>query len=200
MTPRVWLLAFLLLPLNCYWIIRMERVGNGPYVTSISLFANVIFLLLLLVTLNAGLRRWLPRLALGRGELLLLYVMLSIATGISGMDMVQVLMQIIAFPFYFATPSNRWADELFPMLPTWLTVREPGIITPFFRGQSTLYTVEHLRAWLVPTLAWTAFGRQIIRGLEDPSQIRWWVVALVIAVFGFFTWLVRRWFARYSGA
>jgi len=49
-------------------------------------------------------------------------------------------------------------------------------------------------------LAWTAFGRQIIRGLEDPSQIRWWVVALVIAVFGFFTCLVRRWFARYSGA
>jgi uncharacterized membrane protein YdjX (TVP38/TMEM64 family) len=47
-------------------------------------------------------------------------------------------------------------------------------------------------------LAWTAFGGQIVRALRDPGEIRWWVIALVIAVFGFFTWLVRRWVARYS--
>ena len=47
-------------------------------------------------------------------------------------------------------------------------------------------------------LAWTAFGGQIVRALRDPSEIRWWVIAVVIALFSFFTWLVRRWFARYS--
>src|SRR5690242_19643664 len=116
---RVLILAILLIPLNCYWIIQMERVRQGPYVTSISLFANVVFILLLFVCLNALLQRWSPRLALRRGELLLLYVMLSISSGICGMDMVQVLMQIIAFPFYFATPSNHWAQTLFPLLPKW---------------------------------------------------------------------------------
>jgi hypothetical protein len=162
LSARVLLLALILIPLNCYWIIQMERVRSGPYVTSISLFANVIFILLLFTALNAGLHRWWPRAALRRGELLLIYVMLSISTGICGMDMVQVLMQIIAFPFYFASDSNRWADELFPILPTWLTVRDTSAIVPFFRGQSTLYTPAHLAAWLVPTLAWTAFGTALI--------------------------------------
>src|SRR6266702_2929602 len=93
LSPRVLLLALVLIPLNCYWIVQMERVRQGPYVTSISLFANVVFILLLL------------------------YVMLSISSGICGMDFVQVLMQIIAFPFYFASSSNRWAVTLFPILP-----------------------------------------------------------------------------------
>src|SRR5579862_2197021 len=100
---RVLLLAFVLIPLNCYWIVQMERVRQGPYVTSISLFANVVFILLLLLVLNTLLRRVSPRAALRKGELLLLYVMLSISSGICGMDFVQVLMQIIAFPFYFAS-------------------------------------------------------------------------------------------------
>src|SRR5207249_9074848 len=145
LSARVLLLALVLIPLNCYWIIQMERVRAGPYVTSISLFANVVFILLLFVTVNAGLHRWWPRFALRRGELLLLYVMLSISSGICGMDLIQVLMQIIAFPFYFATPSNRWAQDLFPILPTWLTVHDTAAITPFFRGQSTLYRSEERR-------------------------------------------------------
>jgi hypothetical protein len=162
LSVRVLLLALVLIPLNSYWIIQMERVRQGPYVTSISLFANVVFILLLFVGLNALLHRWQPQLAFRRGELLLIYVMLSISTGICGMDMVQVLMQIIAFPFYFATPGNHWADTLFPILPRWLTVRDPAAITPFFRGQSTLYTREHLLAWLVPTLSWVAFGTVLV--------------------------------------
>jgi hypothetical protein len=158
LTARVLLLALVLIPLNCYWIIQMERVRQGPYVTSISLFANVVFLLLLFLIGNAALRRVRPGLVLRRGELLLLYVMLSVASGFCGMDMIQVLMQIIAFPFYFANEQNRWESHFFHLLPTWLTVRDPAAITPFFRGQSTLYTPAHLAAWLLPTLAWTAFG------------------------------------------
>ena len=47
-------------------------------------------------------------------------------------------------------------------------------------------------------LAWTVFGGQVVRALRDPSEIRWWVIALVIALFSLFTWLTRRWFARHS--
>jgi hypothetical protein len=158
----VLVLAFLLIPLNCYWIIQMERVRQGPYVTSISLFANVVFILLLFVGLNVWLRRWRLRWAFSPAELLLIYVMLSISSGVCGMDMVQVLMQIIAFPFYFATPANHWSENVFPHLPTWLTVQDKTAITPFFRGQSTLYTQEHLMAWLVPTLCWVLFGTVLI--------------------------------------
>ena len=42
LTARSILLGLLLIPPNCYWIIQMERVRKGPYVTSISLFANAL--------------------------------------------------------------------------------------------------------------------------------------------------------------
>jgi len=65
---------------NAGWVIHMERVRAGPYVTSISLFANAVFLLAVLTAANHGLRRWLPRLAFSAGELLLIYAMVSIGS------------------------------------------------------------------------------------------------------------------------
>jgi phospholipase D1/2 len=50
---------------------------------------------------------------------------------------------------------------------------------------------------LVPTLAaWTVFGDQIARALEEPSDISWWAIAAVIAVLAAFTYFVRRWFVE----
>ncbi|HOJ22407.1 MAG TPA: hypothetical protein PLY56_12825, partial [Armatimonadota bacterium] len=52
LTWRSILLGLLLIPPNCYWIVQMERVRKGPYVTSISLFANALFVLVLLALVN----------------------------------------------------------------------------------------------------------------------------------------------------
>ncbi|MCC6445056.1 MAG: hypothetical protein IT210_16560 [Armatimonadetes bacterium] len=142
---------------NAYWIMQNERVRQGPYTTSISLFPHIIFLLLLLVPANALLKRFLPRLAFSQGEMLTLYVMLCIASALCGMDMVQALMQIVAHVAYFATPANRWDSLLKPILPGWLTVRDREAVTGYFTGNSTLYTLPHLRAWLIPAAAWVGF-------------------------------------------
>src|ERR1043166_185733 len=77
-TARAILLGALLIPFNAFWIVRLERVMYGPYPSTISLFANVIFLLFLLVGLNALCRRVMPRWAFSQGELLTLYTMLAI--------------------------------------------------------------------------------------------------------------------------
>src|SRR5438105_15127113 len=73
-------LGALLTPLNAFWIVRLERVMFGPYPSTISLFANAVFVLFLLVGLNAGLGQFAPRLAFSQGELLTLYTMLAIST------------------------------------------------------------------------------------------------------------------------
>lgn len=53
---------------------------------------------------------------------------------------------------------------------------------------------------LAPTLAaWTVFGDQIARALDDPSAVSGWLVALVIVVLAAFTYFVRRWFVRAAG-
>ena len=79
-------LGALLIPLNCFWVVRMERVSFGPYPSTVSLFANVVFILFVLVGLNALLRRWAPRLAFSQAELLILYTMQAISTGLAGLD------------------------------------------------------------------------------------------------------------------
>ncbi|HIE51008.1 MAG TPA: hypothetical protein EYP85_04555 [Armatimonadetes bacterium] len=154
---RTLLLVLILIPANAYWIIQMERVRRGPYVTSISLFANVIFVLGVLVGLNALLRRFWPKRAFKAGELLVVYSLLSVASGVAGMDFMQVLMMILGHATHFATPENRWEEIFFRYLPPWLIVRDKEALRHYYEGNSTLYLPEHYRAWLVPGLSWLAF-------------------------------------------
>ncbi|MBI3946692.1 MAG: hypothetical protein HY321_12285 [Armatimonadetes bacterium] len=156
-TWRAIALGLLLIPPNCYWIVQMERVRKGPYVTSISLFANVVFVLVVLALVNAAIARRRPRLALTSAELLTIYGMVALASGLCGMDFGQVLMQMLGHAAFFAGPENRWAELFLDYLPDWLVVKDLAALKPYFGGNSTLYTAAHLRAWAVPALAWTGF-------------------------------------------
>ena len=72
-TLRSVLLALALLPLNAYWVIQMEVVRYSAHPTTVSLFFNTIFALVVLTVANRGLRRIAPKWALERGELLVVY-------------------------------------------------------------------------------------------------------------------------------
>ena len=157
MTPRAVLIGTLLLPVNAYWVVCMELIRYSAHPTTLSLFFNCIFLLVVLTLLNAAAVRLAPRLALCQGELLLIYAMLGIGTAMCGHDMLQVLVPMTAAPVYLANPSNHW-DALFAgALPRWLLVTDYRSARDFFVGHSTLYTAAHLRAWAVPTLVWCGF-------------------------------------------
>ena len=110
-TVRSIALGALLIPLNAFWIVRQERVLFGPYSSTISVFANVVFVLFVLAGLNAVLRRFVPRLAFSQGELLTLYTMLGISTGLAGLDGVGILAQILPHGAWFGE-TNGWTDFL----------------------------------------------------------------------------------------
>src|SRR5437773_4526114 len=96
---RCLLIGLVLIPLNAFWLVRMEVAGmvgsagggTGPYPTSFSLYANAVVWLLLLVGLNRLLLRRAPRLALSQPELLVIYVMLVVASSIHSLDLMDVL-------------------------------------------------------------------------------------------------------------
>ena len=71
-----------------------------------------IFLMVFVGLANAALRRLRPWLALNRAELIIVYVMLTVGTSISGHDMLQVLLPIMTVGYWFATPQNRWEQML----------------------------------------------------------------------------------------
>src|SRR2546430_15647905 len=95
------LLACPLIVLDNVWVVWMERVARGPYVTTISLFGNAIFLLGLLIGVNSLVRQRAPRLAMSQAELLLIYSMVAIGAAFAGLEMVSILIQMITHPIWF---------------------------------------------------------------------------------------------------
>src|SRR5213592_5155827 len=59
-TWRSLLLGLLLIPLNAYWLVQMERVRYSAHPTTVSLFFNVVFILLVLQIVNMGVARIRP--------------------------------------------------------------------------------------------------------------------------------------------
>ena len=51
---RAFVLGVFLIPLNSYWVVQMEKVRAGPFPTTISLFANAIFVLVFLSFLQVS--------------------------------------------------------------------------------------------------------------------------------------------------
>lgn len=156
-TPRAVLLGTILLPLNAYWVVCMEIIRYSAHPTTLSLFFNCIFTLVVLTVLNAAVARVRPNWALSQGELLLVYSMQAIGTAMCGHDLLQILAPMLAWPVYQSDANNHWAQLFSGTYPHWLTLQDYGSAKDFFQGNSTLYTPEHLRAWTVPVLTWCGF-------------------------------------------
>jgi Family of unknown function (DUF6785)/Domain of unknown function (DUF6784) len=156
-TWRSVLVGLVLIPLNAYWLVQMERVRYSAHPTTVSLFFNVVFILLVLQSLNMVVARLRPRAALERGELLVIYAMLAVASTLASHDMFQILVPMLPWPYRFADGGNRWDELFFRYLPRWLMVPDMSQSQGFFGGNSNLYTRPHLLAWLVPAVAWCTF-------------------------------------------
>ena len=156
-TLRSLIIGVILIVVNCYWVIGMEVVYGLGWVTIFSLFVNVAFSLFLLGLLNLPLRKLKERFALSSAELMTIYVMLSIATALFGVSMMQILIPLMGYAFWYATPENEWAALFLRYLPRWLVVDDKSVLRGYYEGNSTLYTVVNVKAWLAPAMVWLSF-------------------------------------------
>ncbi|MBI3946946.1 MAG: hypothetical protein HY321_13565 [Armatimonadetes bacterium] len=158
LTLRAVLVGILFIVLNCYWVVHVCALGtvNRLRTEAVSPFFNAIFTLLAATAINALVRRARPRLALTNQELITAYVMASLGTALCSTDMLQAFVILMTYPFWTETPVGDWPDLFFRYIPRWLSVRDTRAVGHFYAGHSTLYTAEHLRAWAVPVLSWTA--------------------------------------------
>ena len=150
-------IGILLIPINCYWITYIELVQYSAQPTIVSLIFTVVFNVLLLTGFNGIFKRFLPRAALSQGELLVIYVMLSVASATAGHSMMEILVSTLGHAFWFATPENDWKDLFWRYIPSWLAVADKGVLSGYYEGDSTLYTTRHLLGWLTPVINWFAF-------------------------------------------
>ena len=154
---RAFLIGLPLIVLDAFWVIHAEKVGYGPYFTTISLFANVFFILTALLVLNAGLRRFAPRLCLSQAELLLIYSMVAVGAALAGHDMIPVLVQLLGHPYRFDNAGNGWLGRFGELLPAALMVPDVDALKGYYQGHDSLYRPGNWQAWARPVALWSAF-------------------------------------------
>lgn len=155
-TKKAFIVGLILVAINAYWVGVASEVWYAVY-TLVSPFSNAIFSLAVLIGINALLRRALPRFAFTSAELLLIYIMITMVSTISGHSVMAVLMGTMAHPFWFASPENEWEQLFWRYIPSWMTVHDSSLLRGYYEGESSLFLKEHLGAWLVPVLVWSGF-------------------------------------------
>jgi len=79
-------------------------------------------------------------------------------------------------------------------------VMPEGLIAGGIRVNAWRYALGSLLGMAPALAAWSVFGDQLARALEDPSKVSWWLLALAIVVLAVFTYFVRQWFATQAAA
>ena len=124
-------LAFFLNLACPYSVLVLQNAGlTSDYIT-----AGAMMIFLLLVGLFNPLLKMVHRpWALRSGEMVVIYVMMIVASAIPTWGLVTNLFHILTRPFYYATPENRWAELVQPLIPDWLAPRDPDVARYFYEG------------------------------------------------------------------
>ena len=80
LTLRSVIITIVLIPVNCYWIFHTESMWWAQFPTSMSLFFNVVFFLLVIACVNLLIRRFFPRVALSDWSMNWMWASLLTAT------------------------------------------------------------------------------------------------------------------------
>ena len=116
-TPRALVLGVLTIAaVFSYSAYVGQGMRTGSYVKS--QFPMTVWLpFVLWLFANVGLKRLWPRLALRRGEVLTIFVMVWVVGTLPQCGWMNYWLSLVAAPGYFATPENQWAEAVFPYVP-----------------------------------------------------------------------------------
>ena len=153
-TLRAILLALILIPLDNYWITVIEVRWYALDGTCLPIFITPIFLLFLLALPNLALKKSRPSLALKRGELLTVYMMIVMGATLASHDVLQNLFGTIGHPHFMANDVNQYSKMFFRYLPEHLFISDPVALTGFYKGAMNPWVWPILRHWIVPLTCW----------------------------------------------
>lgn len=145
-------IAIVIVIANTYWI---GSTWNGFSLNS--LFINAVFITFILSLFSVLLGRIRKNLALRPAEIFFIYMMLAVSTASAGHDTVEMLTQVIGYPFWFDAPENEWEDLFFKDLPRWLMVDNKRILEGFYTEDAKFYEARVFNAWIRPLGFWASF-------------------------------------------
>ena len=103
---------------------------------------------------NIVLKAFFPSATLSGRELLVIYCMSWISSGIALEGWAAYWSTIVSTPTYYASPENQWQEVLFSAIPWWaFTDTDTGVIRPFFDGLSPGMAIPWI-GWIKPMFWW----------------------------------------------
>ncbi len=130
-------------------------VGGASYPTAMSIFFHVVAFLFVLVIFQKVLpQSWKAPILTGP-ELSIIYAIMTIGTAVAGVDMLQVLVPVTAYPTWFATSENEWEKLFLGYLPDWWIIHDRSILPGFYQGEDQFHA--YLMDWLPVIATWTSF-------------------------------------------
>jgi len=146
-----------LVVVNAYWVGIASELWYSVFFTLVNPFSNAISTLTVLIVISFMLGKLSKKFSLSSTELLVIYVMVTMVSTISGHTMMSILFGAISHPFWFASPENEWQNLFWQYIPSWFTVSDKNILRDYFHGESTFHTVQYIKAWAIPLLTWCSF-------------------------------------------
>jgi hypothetical protein len=103
---------------------------------------------------NVILRAVNRRFTLTQPELVVIFTIIVMASGIASIDLAQKLIPMMVGPYYYASAENQYALFFLPHIPDWMAPTDPRVVTALFEGWGLGIPWD---AWMLPLAAWTAF-------------------------------------------
>ena len=101
------------------------------------------------------------RLALSKPDLVLIYCMLLMAVTVPTWGLMFFLIGTIVYPFYYATPENRFEELFFDYIPQWMAPQDPEAIKGYYEGLPRGTPIPW-EVWVEPMAWW--LGLVVVMG------------------------------------
>ncbi len=116
---------------------------------------GALFVELILVGLvNVILRKWSPKHAFRQGELLTVWTLILVASGLPSSGMMRYMIPNIVYARYASDDKNNWEQKVWGEIPNWLKVQDQEAATAFFNGYPRGQEHVPWGAWVSPLFFW----------------------------------------------
>lgn len=153
MTARSFILGLLLATFvgtaGPYLYLYVDGANSSSYFTSqIALFLLFLLVLVANVGLGALHRSW----VLEPGELLVIFLLMSLANATH--IMVHYWVPMVGSPFYYARSENNWQELINPHIASWAVPHDVNAIRTFFEGVPRGQEGVPWEVWVEPVMGW----------------------------------------------
>ena len=127
----------------------------ATYIAGTQFPIGALFVLFVLAgVINPVLRMISPRRAFATGELLVIWTLMLVVSGVPSSGMMRYFLPQIAAPQYYSNTTNNWEAKIWQNTPAWLNLTTKADADAYFKGY--LRGEEHIpwQSWATPLLAW----------------------------------------------